>query len=132
MEVSNFKNTICNLKRLAGVKFNDPQVMHEKPFVNARLCESETGETAAAVTFQNEDRVFSFTQLCSMFLVKVKEFTSKELKTAVSDCVISCPTWFTVIQRRALLDAAQVAGLNCLRLMNDTSAAALGYGIMSI
>lgn len=64
-----------------------------------------------------------------MFLAKVKEFTSAELGIPVSDCVISCPTWFTDAQRRALLDASQVAGLNCLRLMNDTTASALGYGI---
>jgi heat shock protein 4 len=36
---------------------------------------------------------------------------------------------FTVIQRRALLDAAAVSGLNVLKLMNDTTASALGYGI---
>jgi len=129
MEISNFKNTVCNLKRLAGIKHDDPQVQNEKPFINARLTAAEGGEVAAAVSFLNEDRDFTFTQLCSMFLVKVKEFTSKELKVPCTDCVISCPTWFTVIQRQALLDAAAVAGLNCLRLMNDTSAAALGYGI---
>lgn len=64
-----------------------------------------------------------------MFLAKVKQFTGAELGIPVSDCVISCPTWFTDAQRRALLDASQVAGLNCLRLMNDTTAIALGYGI---
>ena len=69
------------------------------------------------------------TQISTMFLAKVKQFTSAELGIPVSDCVISCPTWFTDSQRRALLDAAHVAGLNCLRLMNDTTAIALGYGI---
>lgn len=129
-EVSNFKNTVCSLKRLAGRKFTDPEIeLHEKTFVNARLCTSATGEVSAAVNFLNEQHEFTYTQLVGMFLVKVREFTSHELKAPVSDCVISCPTWFTDIQRRALLDASQVAGLNCLRLMNDTSAAALGYGI---
>jgi heat shock 70kDa protein 4 len=129
MEVSNFKNTVCSLKRLAGKKFADSQVQIEKPFVNSRITGTPSGEAGCAVSFLNDEKEFTYTQLCSMFLVKVKEFTSKELKAPVSDCVISCPTWFTDIQRRALLDAAQVAGLNCLRLMNDTSAAALGYGI---
>lgn len=39
------------------------------------------------------------------------------------------PGWYTDIQRRAVLDAAQIANLNVLRLINDTTAVALGYGI---
>lgn len=39
------------------------------------------------------------------------------------------PCYFTDAKRRAILDAAQMAGLNCLRLMNDTTATALAYGI---
>ena len=61
-----------------------------------------------------------------MFLNKVKEFTSNEIKIPVTDCVISCPGWFTDRQRRAILDAASIANLNCLRVMNDLTAAALG------
>lgn len=52
-----------------------------------------------------------------------------ELKTVVTDVVIAVPGWYTDIQRRALLDAASIAGLNTLRLINDTTAVALGYGI---
>ena len=39
------------------------------------------------------------------------------------------PSFFTDAQRRGLLDASAIAGLNCLRLFNDTTAVALGYGI---
>ena len=39
------------------------------------------------------------------------------------------PCFFTDAERRALLDAAQMAGLNVLRLMNETTATALAYGI---
>lgn len=47
----------------------------------------------------------------------------------MSDVVIAVPGWYTDIQRRALLDAANIAGMNPLRLINDTTAVALGYGI---
>lgn len=43
--------------------------------------------------------------------------------------MIAIPTWFTDVQRRAVLDAAEIAGLNVLRLINDSTATALGYGI---
>ena len=39
------------------------------------------------------------------------------------------PCYFTDVERRAMLAATQIAGLNCLRLMNDTTATALSYGI---
>jgi heat shock protein 4 len=43
--------------------------------------------------------------------------------------VISCPGWYTDRKRRVMLDAASIANLKFLRLMNDLTAAALGYGI---
>ncbi|RUP51485.1 hypothetical protein BC936DRAFT_147947 [Jimgerdemannia flammicorona] len=64
-----------------------------------------------------------------MYLTKLKEITQSEIKIPIFDVVISVPGWFTDIQRRAILDAAEIAGLNPLRLLNDTTAAALGYGI---
>ncbi|KAL1262383.1 hypothetical protein QQF64_007648 [Cirrhinus molitorella] len=39
------------------------------------------------------------------------------------------PCFYTDAERRSVIDAAQIAGLNCLRLMNETSAVALAYGI---
>lgn len=120
------------MKRLAGRPYSDPDVQIENKYINATLVEGERGEVAASVWYQNDQRNFTFTQLSSMFLTQVKEFTGKEIKTAVTDVVISCPGWFTDRQRRAILDAADVAGLNVLRLMNDTTAAALGYGITKL
>jgi heat shock protein 4 len=64
-----------------------------------------------------------------MFLGRLRDTAAKELKTAVNDVVIAVPVWYTDIQRRAVQDAAEIAGLNPLRLINDTTATALGYGI---
>jgi heat shock 70kDa protein 4 len=72
---------------------------------------------------------FSATQLIAMFLTKIRGTASAELRLPVNDIVLSCPPWFTDAQRRSVLDAAEIAGLKCLRLINDTTAAALGYGI---
>ncbi len=76
-----------------------------------------------------EKQRFTATQLVSMFLCKVKATASAELKLPVSDIVISVPAWFTDVQRRAIMDASEIAGLKLLRLINDTTATALGYGI---
>jgi heat shock protein 4 len=69
-----------------------------------------------------------------MFLTKIKDITTKELNATVpvSDVTISVPAWFTDVQRRAMIDAAEIAGLNALRLVNDTTATALGWGITKL
>jgi heat shock protein 4 len=121
-EISNFKSTVSTLKRLIGRPFSDPDVQYEKQFVNASLVEGERGEVAAQVYYQGEQRTFTFTQLTAMFLAQVKDFTQKEIKIPCTDCVISCPGWYTDRQRRALQVAAEIAGLNPLRVMNDLTA----------
>lgn len=128
-EVSNFKNTVGSLKRLLGRSSNDPEIAdYEKKFINAQLIDIQ-GSVGVKVNFLGEPREFSYTQLVGMYLGALRDIAARELKSGVSDVVISVPGWFTDSQRRALLDAAQIAGLNPLRLINDSTAIALGYGI---
>ena len=79
--------------------------------------------------YLGEQRTFSATQLTGAYFGKLRDIASTELKNTVSDIVIAVPGWYTEAQRRAVLDAAQIANLNVLRLINDTTAVALGYGI---
>ncbi|KAG2185006.1 hypothetical protein INT43_000919 [Umbelopsis isabellina] len=128
-EVSNFKNTVASLKRLAGRSFQDKEIQEiEKQHINAELVDVH-GQVGVKVNYLGEQQTFSNVQLIAMYLTKLKETTALELSSPVSDCVITVPGWFTDVQRRAILDAAEIAGLNCLRLVNDLTATALGYGI---
>ncbi|PBK73358.1 heat shock protein 70 [Armillaria solidipes] len=128
-ETSNFRNTIGSLKRLVGRTLNDSDVQNiEKKFINASLVDVQ-GSVGVEVRYIGEKQTFSATQLVGMYLAKLRDIAANELKTGVTDIVIAVPGWYTDIQRRAVLDAAAIAGLNVLRLINDTTAAALGYGI---
>ena len=130
-EISNLKNTVGSLKRLAGRSLNDPDVQIEQDYVSAPLVDVG-GQVGAEVTYLGKKERFTATQLISMFFGKVKATASAELKLPVSDIVISVPTWFTDVQRRSIIDAAEIAGLKLLRLINDTTATALGYGITKL
>ncbi|KAF2245778.1 heat shock protein Hsp88 [Trematosphaeria pertusa] len=130
-EVSNLKNTVSSFNRLAGRSLNDPDVQIEKDFVSAPLVDIN-GQVGAEVTYLGKKEKFTATQIVAMFLTKIKATASAELKLPVSDVVMSCPVWYTDAQRRAILDAAEIAGLKCLRLINDTTATALGYGITKL
>lgn len=128
-ETSNFKNTVGSLKRLIGRPLSDPEIAsEEKKFINAELVDT-AGQVGVKVQYLGEPASFSYTQLVGSYLGKLRDTAAAELKQAVSDVVIAVPGWYTDVQRRALLDAAQIAGLNPLRLINDTTATALGYGI---
>ncbi|KAH7031002.1 hsp70-like protein [Microdochium trichocladiopsis] len=130
-EISNLKNTVGCLKRLAGRSLKDPDVQVEQQYVSAPLVDIN-GQVGAEVSYLGQKTKFTATQLTAMFLSKIKQTTANELKLPVKDIVLSVPAWFTDVQRRSLIDAAEVAGLNLLRLMNDTTAAALGWGITKL
>jgi heat shock protein 4 len=122
---------VGSLKRLAGRSLSDPDVQVEQQYVSAPLVDIK-GQVGAEVSYLGKKERYTATQLVSMYLSKVKATASAELKLPVSDLVMSVPAWFTDIQRRSLMDAAEIAGLKLLRLMNDTTAAALGYGITKL
>ena len=100
----------------------------EQQYISAKLVDIN-GQVGAEVTYLGKKEQFTAVQMVAMFLSKVKATAATELKLPVKEIVMSVPVWFTDIQRRALMDAAEIAGLNCLRLINDTTAAALGWGI---
>jgi heat shock 70kDa protein 4 len=64
-----------------------------------------------------------------MHLAHLKSIAEKNLQTSVDACVIGIPSFFTDLERRAYLNAAEIAGLKPLRLMHDLTATGLGYGI---
>ncbi|XP_022211410.1 heat shock 70 kDa protein 4 isoform X2 [Drosophila obscura] len=127
-QVTNMKNTVGGFKRLLGRKFNDPHVQHELTSIPARVEARGDGSIGFKVNYLEEDQHFSPEQLTAMLFTKLKETSAAAMQTQVNDCVIACPIFFTNAERRALLDAAQIAGLNVLRLLNETTATALAYG----
>eukprot|EP00126_Sphaerothecum_destruens_P000401 Sdes_comp10454_c0_seq1m2151 len=128
-EVMNLKNTINQFKGLLGRNYDDPTIASELNRVLYETVKVSDGTIGVKVSLRNEEIVFSIHQIMSMLLVQLKNTAETELKTKVVDCVISVPNFWNDTQRRALIDAASIAGLNCLRLVNETTAAALAYGI---
>ncbi|CAL1573300.1 unnamed protein product [Knipowitschia caucasica] len=127
--VTNHKNTVQGFKRLHGRAFSDPYVQAAKSNLVYDLAQMPNGATGIKVMYMEEERIFSVEQVTGMLLTKLKETAESALKKPVVDCVISVPSYYTDAERRSVMDAAQIAGLNCLRLMNETTAVTLAYGI---
>uniref|UniRef100_A0A8C5NUI0 Heat shock protein 105 kDa n=1 Tax=Jaculus jaculus TaxID=51337 RepID=A0A8C5NUI0_JACJA len=128
-QITHANNTVSNFKRFHGRTFNDPFIQKEKQNLSYDLVPMKNGGVGIKVMYMDEGHLFSVEQITAMLLTKLKETAEHNLKKPVTDCVISVPSFFTDAERRSVLDAAQIVGLNCLRLMNDTAAVALNYGI---
>ncbi|KAF9234306.1 HSP70-domain-containing protein [Melanogaster broomeanus] len=124
-ETSNYRNTIGSLKRIIDRTISDPDLEIEKKYLHATLVDA----VGAEVRYLGGKHTFSATQLVAMYFSKLIDTTSNELKIVVSDVVIAIPDWYTDIQRRAIQDAAAIAGLNALRRINDPTATALSWRI---
>lgn len=128
-EVSNLKNTVKNLKRTLGLAANDPNLPIEKKF-SVSQASNVNGLAGSKVKYQGSDHQFNSIQLAAMYFSKIKSITESEIKPGtVSDVAISVPVWYSDAQRRATADAATIAGLNPVRIVNDVTAAAVGYGV---
>lgn len=68
-------------------------------------------------------------ELSSIILKFAKDIAEKALQEKVTDAVITVPAYFDETQRQATQDAARLAGLNVLRLLNEPTAAALSYDL---
>jgi heat shock protein 4 len=147
------QNTVHQLKRLVGKKFADPQLQLDISKLPFSVTEGPDGGCLINVTFCNEPASFTPEQIVAMILVDLKRIVEAEAGSLVSDCVIAVPTYFTGIclslsktalncmnadhewpccaesERYAMLNASAIAGLNCLRLINENTATALAYGI---
>lgn len=88
--------------------------------------------------FMGEEKIFSINgkeyipeQISAMILKTIKEIAEEEIGE-VSEAVITVPANFNDVQRNATKNAAKIAGLKVERIINEPTAAALGYGLDNI
>lgn len=73
--------------------------------------------------------MFHLSSLPLFILAEFSDASFGLVQLQLVDCVISVPVYFNDEQRHALLNSSRIAGLRCLKLMNETAAVALAYGI---
>jgi molecular chaperone HscA len=118
-------DTIVSVKRLMGRGADDPETRRLAPY---EFVAPRAGE-ANVVRFRVAgDRVVTPVEVSADILRALKARAEVELH-AIGGAVITVPAYFDDAQRQATKDAARLAGLEVLRLLNEPTAAALAYGL---
>lgn len=119
------RDTIVSVKRFMGRGADDPETRRLGPYAFVPA----TGTEANTVRFQVAGgRVVTPVEVSAEILRALKAQASDALKS-VGPAVITVPAYFDDAQRQATKDAARLAGLEVLRLLNEPTAAALAYGL---
>jgi heat shock protein 4 len=87
----------------------------------------ENKKVGIEVLCRGEKMIFTPEQVLACFLRKAKTYFEKDGMMG-NEMVISVPTYASNVERQAYLDAAEIAGIKCVRLINESTATALTYG----
>ena len=128
-------NTIFDVKRLMGRRFQDETVQSDAKFWPFKLIEERgSGKPRMVVdNYLGHRKEFSPEEISAMVLTKMKETAEAYLgrENGVKKAVITVPAYFNDAQRQATKDAGTIAGLEILRIINEPTAAAMAYGLSS-
>ena len=125
----NSGNTVYDAKRLIGRKFEDECVQKDRQQWPFRVVPGVGGKCMIKVTHDGEDKVFSPEEVSSMVLSKMKDIAEAFVGAEVKNAVVTVPAYFNDSQRQATKDSASIAGLDCLRIINEPTAAAIAFGL---
>ncbi|GCE98323.1 ATPase with role in protein import into the ER [Zygosaccharomyces mellis] len=125
---ANPKNTVFDIKRLIGLRYNDKSVQRDVKHLPYEVVDNK-GKPGVKVTVKGEERIFTPEEISGMVLTKMKQIAEDYLGKKVTHAVVTVPAYFNDAQRQATKDAGTIAGLNVLRIVNEPTAAAIAYGL---
>ena len=122
------KNTLYDIKRLIGRKFDDPTVKSDIKLWSFDVSGDSNNKPIINVEYKDEKKKFHPEEISAMVLQRLKETAEVYLGHPVKKAVITVPAYFNDSQRQATKDAGAIAGLEVLRIINEPTAAAIAYG----
>ena len=120
--ITNPKNTVYQIKRCMGETWDECQ--EEAKRVTYSLV-NDKGYPKVDIN----GKLYTPQEISAMIIQKMKKTAEDYLGEEVKDIVVTVPARFSDSQRQATKDACTIAGLNCRRIINEPTAAAIAYGL---
>jgi len=114
-------NTIFSIKRFMGISYDEAKAIKNLPYDLVNL--------DGSVGFKTAMGVLTPIEVSARILNSLKNRAEKALGDELKGAVITVPAYFNDAQRQSTKDAAKLAGINVLRLLNEPTAAAIAYGL---
>jgi molecular chaperone HscA len=115
------RNTIVSVKRFMGRGLKDIAYVENLPY--------DFLDTPGMVQLKTVAGVKSPVEVSAEILATLRQQAEDALGDELVGAVVTVPAYFDDAQRQATKDAAKLAGLNVLRLLNEPTAAAIAYGL---
>ena len=115
------RNTVVSVKRFMGRGLKDIAYAENLPY--------DFQDTPGMVQLKTVAGVKSPVEISAQILATLRQIAEDSLGDELVGAVITVPAYFDDAQRQATKDAAQLAGLNVLRLLSEPTAAAIAYGL---
>lgn len=113
-------NTIASVKRLMGKRFSD---------IATHTSSNNLSDEKSYIGIATKQGTKSAVEVSAEILKKLKTIAEQHIKDDILGAVITVPAYFDDAQRQATKDAAKLAGINVLRLINEPTSAAIAYGL---
>ncbi|MCF8195239.1 MAG: Fe-S protein assembly chaperone HscA [Polynucleobacter sp.] len=115
------KNTIISVKRFMGRSLADIKNQKSLPY--------DFIDTPGMLQLQTVAGIKSPVEVSAEILARLRQLAEDTFNDDIEGAVITVPAYFDDAQRQATKDAAELAGIQVLRLLNEPTAAALAYGL---
>ncbi|CAD6198015.1 unnamed protein product [Caenorhabditis auriculariae] len=128
---NNAENTVYNVLRLLGGRFEDPKFEDLAVRVPYEVID-EDGRPAVEVNFEGHRTTFLLEEIVALILRHLKKQAEDHLNRSVEEVVISMSGSWSTRQRQAMHDAAKIAGLKVLRLFRNPVSSMYGFHFASL
>ena len=120
---------LYSLKIIIGQDFNDIGLEEEIKNLHYNIVKGKDNQPLIKLIINKEEKLLTPEELCSLILKKLVKDVEKIVSSKIIKVVISVPAYFDDAQRSATIEAAKLAGLEVIRIINEPTAAALSYGL---
>ena len=128
--VKEAKNTVYGIKRIIGLNYHDLSVQNDiKMWPFEVMKSNENDNSMIKINRNGQEETFYPEEISAYVLKRLKSIAEEYLERTIKYAVITVPAYFTNNQREATKKAGKLAGLEVLRIINEPTAAALGYGL---